>query len=424
MGIEIRVPSLPESVTEAAVGEWHKKPGDRVQRDEAVLELETDKVVLDVPAPGQGILQEIKKEKDAAVSSEEVLGIIEPVEAGSEPPPAKPDESPERPPEEAQEAAAGQESAAEAPAAPAHEAETTPPLSPAVRRLLTEYRLNSRDIPASGKDGRLTRADVMRFLETKEQGPAPSQPAPEPALAPAEPSPGEAGGVRRERMSRLRQRVAERMLDAQQATAALTTFNEVNMQGVMDLRRRYREAFEKRYGVRLGFMSFFIKACVDALKRYPIVNAAIEDKDILYFLYYHIGIAVATQRGLVVPVIRHADRIGFADMEAQIGDFAQRARSGQLALEELTGGTFTLTNGGIFGSLLSTPLLNPPQSAILGMHKIEDRPIVEQGEVRIRPMMYVALTYDHRLIDGREAVRFLVGVKEAIEDPARLLLEV
>jgi 2-oxoglutarate dehydrogenase E2 component (dihydrolipoamide succinyltransferase) len=454
MGIEVRVPRLPESVAEATVGDWHKKPGDRVQRDENLLDLETDKVVLDVPSPGAGILQEVRKEKGATVSSEEVLAIIEadsgekaassqPAPAEEVSPPEGKEESPQQEkaeqkggvsPEEGK-ASAMKEPAAEVPhreavgeAPPGKETprEELPPLSPAVRRLVTEHQLDPRQIPASGREGRLTKADVVRFLQEEELGvpqEAPRQ-APQQAEAPpAAPQP-EAGKVRREPMSRLRQRIAERMLESQQSTATLTTFNEVNMQGVMELRRRYREAFEKRYGVRLGIMSFFVKACIEALKRYPMVNASVEDNHILYYEYYHIGMAVATPRGLVVPVLRDADRLNFAAIETQVADFSQRARAGQLTIEELTGGTFTITNGGVFGSLLSTPILNPPQSAILGMHKIEERPVAEQGEVKIRPMMYVALSYDHRLIDGKEAVLFLVAVKEALEDPMRLLLEV
>lgn len=434
MGTEVRVPRLPESVTEAVVGDWHKKPGDRVQRDETLLDLETDKVVLDVPSPSTGILREVKKEKGATVGSEEVLGIIESAEEAEEetlkesfPKPAPSKKTPEGELQDAEKEKMGGYSPEIAPSKEA-EAEEMLPLSPAVRRLVREHQLDPREIPATGRDGRLTKADVIQFLQVEEEPVAvsPSFPA-EPQASEVKPAPvsrGEDYGVRREAMSRLRQRIAERMLESQQTTATLSTFNEVNMQGIMELRRRYRDAFEKRYGVRLGFMSFFIKACIEAFKRYPVVNAAVQDDDILYYHYYHIGIAVATPRGLVVPVLRDADQLNFADIETQIMDFAERARNGQLTIEELSGGTFTITNGGVFGSLLSTPILNPPQSAILGMHKIEDRPVAENGEVKIRPMMYVALSYDHRLIDGKGAVQFLVAVKEALEDPVRLLLEV
>lgn len=426
MGIEVRVPRLPESVAEAVVGDWHKKPGDSVRRDETLLDLETEKVVLEVPSPSDGILQEVKKEKGATVGSEEVLGIIEAAEKGaSEEPSPKPASAEEAP--EGEEKAAGKQRAetpAEPPPLPEKETKEKelPPLSPAVRRLIREYQLDPEEISASGKDGRLTKADVLRFLQSEELVATPAAPEPAP-ISEAAPK-GEGYGVRREAMSRLRQRIAERMLDSQQSTATLTTFNEINMQGVMELRRRYRDVFEKRYGVRLGLMSFFVKSCIEALRRYPMANATIQGNDILYYQYYHIGIAVATPRGLVVPVLRDADRLNFADIEIQITDFAKRARNGQLTIEELSGGTFTITNGGVFGSLLSTPILNPPQSAILGMHKVEDRPVAENGEVKIRPMMYVALSYDHRLIDGKEAVQFLVAIKEALEDPVRLLLEV
>lgn len=431
MGIEVRVPRLPESVTEAVVGDWHKKPGDRVRRDETLLDLETEKVVLDVPAPGDGILQEVRKEKGATVGSEEILGIIEPAEVSEKETPEAPAGGAKAASEEKTETEASAQAPSvkrSAPPPPPKEAEEEelPPLSPAVRRLIREYQLDPREIPATGKDGRLTKTDVVRFLQSEELVTAPTapEPAPPPEAKPAAVPKAEGYGVRREAMSRLRQRIAERMLESQQTTAALTTFNEVNMQEVMRLRHRHRDAFEKRYGVRLGLMSFFIKACIEALKRHPIVNATIHGNDILYYQYYHIGIAVATPRGLVVPVLRDADHLNFADIETQITDFAQRARNGQLTIEELTGGTFTITNGGVFGSLLSTPILNPPQSAILGMHKVEDRPVAENGEVKIRPMMYVALSYDHRLIDGKDAVQFLVAVKEALEDPVRLLLEV
>lgn len=400
---EIRVPKLPESVSDATVVAWHKHPGDAVRRDENLVDIETDKVVFEVPSPIDGVLESIAQQDGETVVSDQVLATIIPG-AGAQPP------APDTPP---------------------------PALSPAVRRLVDEHHLDPRQIPASGKNGRPTKADVLAYLESRD-APTATQPQtahnapePQPAAAPpsdTKPTPDEASaeepGVRRVPMSRLRRRIAERLVEAQHSAAILTTFNEVNMAAVLDLRHQYRERFEKQHGIKLGLMSFFIKASVAALQRFPIVNATLEDDDILYHDYYDISLAVSTDRGLVVPVLRDADNLGFAAIERAIADFAQRARAGDLSIEELTGGTFTITNGGVFGSLLSTPILNPPQSAILGMHKIEDRPVVEGGEIRARPMMYVALSYDHRLIDGREAVQFLTVVKELLEDPARLLLQV
>ncbi|MCW9059689.1 MAG: 2-oxoglutarate dehydrogenase complex dihydrolipoyllysine-residue succinyltransferase [Gammaproteobacteria bacterium] len=406
MEVEVRVPTLPESVQDATLADWHKQPGDRVERDEVLVDLETDKVVFEVPAPQAGILREIRHERGATVKADEVLAVIEPGAAANEPAPE-----------------------AKAPATASPSARGQEQQGPAVRRLLEEHGLEAADIIPSGKDGRLTKADVLAHLEAA-QKPSPSPrpvstlpvtpaarpaPTPEPATA--------AEGVRRVPMSRLRARIAERMVQAQQTAAILTTFNEVNLQAVMELRKRHRETFEKRHGVKLGFMSFFIKAAVEALKRFPIVNASVEGEEILYHDYYDIGVAVSTERGLVVPVLRGADRLGFADMEAGIADFAARARDAKLTMEDLDGGTFTITNGGVFGSLLSTPILNPPQSAVLGMHKIQERPVAEQGQVVVRPMMYLALSYDHRIIDGRDAVQFLVAMKENLEDPARLLLQ-
>lgn len=406
MEVEVRVPTLPESVQDATLAGWHKQPGDRVERDEVLVDLETDKVVFEVPAPQAGILREIRHERGATVKADEVIAVIEPGAAANEPAPE-----------------------AKAPASASTSARGQEQQGPAVRRLLEEHDLDATDIAPSGKDGRLTKADVLAHLEAAPK-PSPS-PRPvstlpvTPAARPAPtPEPSTAGeGVRRVPMSRLRARIAERMVQAQQTAAILTTFNEVNLQAVMDLRKRHREAFEKRHGVKLGFMSFFIKAAVEALKRFPIVNASVEGEEILYHDYYDIGVAVSTERGLVVPVLRGADRLGFADMEAGIADFAARARDAKLTMEDLDGGTFTITNGGVFGSLLSTPILNPPQSAVLGMHKIQERPVAEQGQVVVRPMMYLALSYDHRIIDGRDAVQFLVAMKENLEDPARLLLQ-
>ncbi|HSJ47286.1 MAG TPA: 2-oxoglutarate dehydrogenase complex dihydrolipoyllysine-residue succinyltransferase [Gammaproteobacteria bacterium] len=406
MEVEVRVPTLPESVQDATLADWHKQPGDRVERDEVLVDLETDKVVFEVPAPQAGILREIRHERGATVKADEVIAVIEPGAAANE-------SAPE----------------AKAPATASTSARGQEQQGPAVRRLLEEYGLDAADIAPSGKDGRLTKADVLAHLEAASKPSSsprpvstlPVTPAARPAPAP-EPSTA-AEGVRRVPMSRLRARIAERMVQAQQTAAILTTFNEVNLQAVMDLRKRHREAFEKRHGVKLGFMSFFIKAAVEALKRFPIVNASVEGEEILYHDYYDIGVAVSTERGLVVPVLRGADRLGFADMEAGIADFAARARDAKLTMEDLDGGTFTITNGGVFGSLLSTPILNPPQSAVLGMHKIQERPVAEQGQVVVRPMMYLALSYDHRIIDGRDAVQFLVAMKENLEDPARLLLQ-
>jgi 2-oxoglutarate dehydrogenase E2 component (dihydrolipoamide succinyltransferase) len=408
MEVEVRVPSLPESVQDATLAGWHKQPGDRVERDEVLVDLETDKVVFEVPAPQAGILKEIRHQSGATVKADEVLAVIEPgataAVAANEPAPA----------------------AAHAPTASARDREQQ---SPAVRRLLEEHALDPARIKPSGKDGRLTKGDVLAHLESAPPAaPAPRPvstlpvtPVPRPAPVP-EPS-ASSEGVRRVPMSRLRARIAERMVQAQQTAAILTTFNEVNLQAVMELRQRHRDAFEQRHGVKLGFMSFFVKAAVEALKRFPIVNASIEGEDILYHDYYDIGVAVSTVRGLVVPVLRGADRLGFAEVEAGIADFAARARDAKLTMEDLDGGTFTITNGGVFGSLLSTPILNPPQSAVLGMHKIQERPVAEQGQVVIRPMMYLALSYDHRIIDGRDAVQFLVAMKENLEDPGRLLLQ-
>ncbi len=413
MTIEVKVPVLSESVSDATLAQWHKKPGDYVERDENLVDLETDKVMLEVPAPESGVLAEIRKGDGETVVSGEVIALIDteaerPASAAGEP--AVQAAEAQQPAPEAQEKAP--EPASGAPARS---------LSPAVRRLVEEHGLDPAAIPATGKDGRLTKADVLRYIEKGKQ-PAPAEP---PASASATVAP--AGGARPEQrvpMTRLRARIAERLLEAQRTTAMLTTFNEINMQPVMDLRARYKEKFEKSHGVKLGFMSFFIKACVEALKAFPAVNASIDGNDIVYHGYFDIGVAVSTDRGLVVPVIRDADALSMAELEQAVRDYAVKAREGKLTIEDLSGGTFSITNGGVFGSLLSTPILNPPQSGILGMHKIEQRPVVENGEIVIRPIMYVALTYDHRIIDGREAVSFLVKVKEALEDPARMLLQI
>jgi len=401
MTIEVKVPQLPESVADATLVAWHKAAGDPVKRDENLVDLETDKVVLEVPAPANGVLKEIRIADGTTVTSGEILAILEEGEAAAAAPPAQAGEQEPA----AQEAEPGESVAESAGKAAAK-------LSPSVRRLIEEHDLDAEAIPGSARDGRLTKADVNKYIA--ERGSA--------AQSVALPETGR--GEKRVPMTRLRARIAERLVEVQQSAAMLTTFNEVDLSEVMALRKRYRDQFEKNYGVRLGFMSFFVKAAVQALRRFPAVNAYVDGNEIVYHDFFDIGIAVSTERGLVVPVLRDADSLGFAEIEQGIGDFAGRARDGALTIEEMTGGTFTITNGGVFGSLLSTPIINPPQSAILGMHKIQERPMVVDGEILVRPMMYLALTYDHRIIDGRESVQFLVAIKEALEDPARLLLQI
>ena len=405
MSIEVKVPQLPESVTDATLVSWHKSVGDPVARDENLVDLETDKVVLEVPAPTSGVLKEIRIEDGTTVTSGEVLAVIEEGEAAAAAAPS-----------EEKTAAEEEEEAESADVGTGHK------LSPAVRRLVEEHGLDAAAITGTGRQRRITKSDVMRFMQEAEAGqPGPAEEAGVPE--PSEPAAGERG-ERRVAMTRLRARIAERMVDAQATAAMLTSFNEVDLHEVIRLRKQYREGFEKQYGVRVGFMSFFVKAAVEALRTFPAVNASVEGSDIVYHDYHDIGIAVSTDRGLLVPVLRNAGSMSFAEIEKSIVDYATRARDGQITIEELTGGTFTITNGGVFGSLMSTPIINPPQSAILGMHKIQERPMVVDGEIRIRPMMYIALTYDHRIIDGREAVQFLVKIKECLEDPARLLLRV
>ena len=402
MTTEVRVPQLPESVADATLVTWHKQVGDSVARDENLADLETDKVVLELPAPVAGVLKTLSKAAGTTVTSGELLAVIDEQAAAAQ--------APKAPSKAEQKKAAEAKKAEPAPvaAAPPRKEEAAGKLSPAARRLVEENQLSPGQIAGSGRDGRITKGDVAQHLEGS---PVPAAPA----------------GARvdqRVPMSRLRARIAERLVEAQTNQALLTTFNEIDMQALMALRSRYKEPFEQRHGVRLGFMSFFVKACVEALRRYPVINASVEGGDIVYHEYYDLGVAVSTDRGLMVPVLRDADRMGFADIEKAVTGFAERARNGSITIEELTGGTFSVTNGGVFGSLLSTPIVNAPQSAILGMHKIEERPVAVGGQVVVRPMMYVALTYDHRIIDGREAVQFLVAVKEALEDPARLLLQV
>jgi 2-oxoglutarate dehydrogenase E2 component (dihydrolipoamide succinyltransferase) len=397
MTIEVRVPQLPESVADATLVSWHKKPGDRVVRDENLVDLETDKVVLEVPAPVAGVLKEITLKDGATVTSGQVLATIEEGAAASAGSAANPAPS----------------SAARASAPAVAGASAGAKLSPAAKRVAEENKVDPKTIAGSGRDGRVSKSDVVNYLSAKE----PAQIVPTPS----------ARGARAEQrvpMTRLRARIAERMVQAQATQALLTSFNEVDLKAVNDLRARYKEPFEKQHGVKLGFMSFFTKACVEALRKFPSVNASVDGNDIVYHEYFDIGVAVSTDRGLIVPILRDADLLSFADIEKSIANFATRARTGSITIEELTGGTFTITNGGVFGSLLSTPIVNSPQSAILGMHKIQDRPVVIDGEVVVRPMMYVALTYDHRLIDGREAVQFLVTVKQCLEDPARMVLHV
>jgi 2-oxoglutarate dehydrogenase E2 component (dihydrolipoamide succinyltransferase) len=406
MTVEVRVPQLPESVSDATLVAWHKQPGDTVRRDENLADLETDKVVLEVPSPVDGVIQELKAETGSTVTSGELLAVIAEGAAA------------------AAGAAAPVETGGGAEGKPEVAVDTgaSAKLSPAAKRLVEENKLNATSIPGSGRDGRITKGDVVQHLSGKPE----PEPAPPPARVAAPAAPAAPGGRTEQRvpMTRLRTRIAQRLVEAQATQALLTTFNEVDMQALNDLRGRYKDAFEKKHGVRLGFMSFFVKACVEALKRFPVVNASVEGSDIVYHEYFDVGVAVSTDRGLVVPILRDADAMSFADIEKAVTGYANRAREGTITLEELTGGTFSITNGGVFGSLMSTPIVNAPQSAILGMHKIQPRPMVVGGQVVVRPMMYLAMTYDHRIIDGREAVQFLVAVKDAIEDPARLLLQV
>lgn len=405
--VDILVPDLPESVADATVATWHKKPGDAVVRDEVLVEIETDKVVLEVPASADGILDAVLEDEGATVPSRQILGRLrEGNSAGKE--------SSEKADAKASTPAQRQQASLEE--------QNNDALSPAIRRLLAEHNLDPAAIKGTGVGGRLTREDVEKHLA---KAPAPAE-AKAPAAAPAA-APAPQLGHRSEKrvpMTRLRKRVAERLLEAKNSTAMLTTFNEVNMKPIMDLRKQYGEAFEKRHGIRLGFMSFYVKAVVEALKRYPEVNASIDGDDVVYHNYFDVSMAVSTPRGLVTPVLRDVDLLGMADIEKNIKELAVKGRDGKLTVDDLTGGNFTITNGGVFGSLMSTPIINPPQSAILGMHAIKDRPMAVNGKVEILPMMYLALSYDHRLIDGRESVGFLVAIKELLEDPTRLLLDV
>lgn len=407
MSIEVKVPSLPESVADATLVTWHKAAGDTVERDENLADLETDKVVLEVPAPARGVLRELRVPGGTTVTSGQLLAILDPAAevSAARPVPAA--------------AAVVPPVAVVAPVA-ALAGRSAGKTGPAARRVLQEKGIDAATVQGSGPNGRIMKADVL-----KQDASSPAMRQVPAAQSPVSPVVAPGGRVeRRVAMSRLRTRIAQRMVEAQQNAAMLTTFNEVDLSAVMALRARYKDTFESQHGVKLGFMSFFVKAAIEALQRYPVVNASVEGNDIVYHDYYDVGIAVSTDRGLIVPVLRDADRFTFPGIEGAIAEFGRKAREGALSMDDLTGGTFTLTNGGVFGSLLSTPILNPPQSGILGMHKIQERPVVVDGQVVARPMMYVALTYDHRIIDGRDAVQFLVTMKNTLEDPARLLLGV
>lgn len=453
MATEIKAPQFPESVEDGTVATWHKKVGDAVKRDEVIVDIETDKVVLEVSAPADGVIREILKDEGDTVESQEVMGSMEEgaeAEGGGD---TGGEDSGKKQEESSEEEAAGSGEEKEQKEQPKEEKKEgakarggkkkedtkatsergaddsgTTAMGPAVRKLVSEYDLDPAKIKGTGPGGRITKEDVQQVIahenekEAKKEEPAPR--------APQQPGHAELPGVPGEReerrvpMTRLRKRIAERLVDAQQTAAMLTTFNEVNMKPVMDMRRNYKEEFEKAHGVRLGFMGFFVRALVEALKRFPAVNASIDGDDIVYHGYYDIGVAVSTDRGLVVPIVRDADQKGLAEIESQVIEFGKKAQEGKLSIEEMTGGTFTISNGGVFGSLLSTPIINPPQTGILGMHKIQERPMAVDGKVEILPMMYLAMSYDHRLIDGKEAVQFLVAIKQFIEDPARLLLDI
>ncbi|MGF1724158.1 2-oxoglutarate dehydrogenase complex dihydrolipoyllysine-residue succinyltransferase [Photobacterium nomapromontoriensis] len=404
MTIEILVPDLPESVADATVATWHKQPGDAVTRDEVLVDIETDKVVLEVPAPEDGILEAILESEGTTVLTKQLIGKIKVGAVAGEPTADVPAQA-EASPNKRNTAALGEES---------NEA-----LSPAVRRLLGEHSIKASDVKGTGVGGRITREDVEALIKDVKAAPAPS------AVVEAKVEvPLAHRSEKRVPMTRLRKRVAERLLEAKNSTAMLTTFNEVNMKPIMDLRKQYKDIFEERHGIRLGFMSFYVKAVVEALKRYPEVNASIDGDDIVYHNFFDVSIAVSTPRGLVTPVLRDCDKLSLAEIEKGIRELAIKGRDGKLTVDDLTGGNFTITNGGVFGSLMSTPIINPPQSAILGMHKIQDRPMAVEGKVEILPMMYLALSYDHRLVDGRESVGYLVTIKDLLEDPTRLLLDV
>ncbi|HEX7081295.1 MAG TPA: 2-oxoglutarate dehydrogenase complex dihydrolipoyllysine-residue succinyltransferase [Gammaproteobacteria bacterium] len=447
MSIEVKVPQLPESVADATLVAWHKKAGESVRRDENLVDLETDKVVLEVPAPSDGIIKEIKVQDGSTVTAGQVLAVLETGDAAKAAARAEP---------EAQEGAVAAEAAAReavrertpaekrpepapveparldvrrgaaderraAPEPPLEAREAAPRMGPAVRKLVEEHDIDPAAIRGSGREGRVTKADVLDYLASTQSTAATAF---DEEARPSVPPPATARAEQRVAMTRLRRRIAERLVEAQRTAAMLTTFNEVDMTAVMELRRRYQEEFQKKNEIKLGFMSFFVRASIEALRQFPLLNASIDGTDIIYHEYFDIGVAVSSERGLLVPVLRNAENMSFAEIEKTIADFARRAGTGDIGLDELTGGTFTITNGGVFGSLMSTPIINPPQSGILGMHKIQERPMAVDGKVEIRPMMYLALTYDHRIVDGREAVQFLVHVKRSLEDPARLILQI
>src|SRR5690242_20662672 len=428
---EIRVPALGESVTEATIGKWFKKPGEAVTVDEPLVELETDKVTIEVPAPAAGVLADIAANDGDTVAVGAVLGQIKEGAGGAKPTPAAAVTSASRPPAPPPSAPAAAPHSAAPHSAPAATTQSAPAaakasdalLAPSVRKLAAESGVDAASLAGSGKDGRVTKGDMLAAIERAAAAPVPVAATAAAVQMRAPAPPDDAAREERVRMTRLRQTIARRLKDAQNTAAMLTTFNEVDMGHIMALRTQYRDLFEKKHGVKLGFMGFFVRACVQALKEIPTVNAEIDGADIVYKNYYHIGIAVGTERGLVVPVVRDCDGKSLSEIEKAIADFGRRARDGTLKIEEMQGGTFTITNGGIYGSLMSTPILNAPQSGILGMHKIQERPMVVGGKVEVRPMMYLALSYDHRIVDGREAVTFLVRVKESLEDPARLVLD-
>jgi len=455
VSIEVKVPQLPESVADATLVAWHKKPGETVRREENLVDLETDKVVLEVPSPVDGVLKQIVAADGAVVTSGQLLAVLEPGEVGAAatstaaapkavapapvPKPASVPPRPAPPPASAAPKpalAAGPRLASQMTVAPPRAGNGPDPqqrggsadkMGPAVRKLVEEHDLDPTSIAGSGREGRITKGDVLDYIADHQAttvgidhgvlGSAGLTPPPSPSAGPAR-------AEQRVAMTRLRARIAERLLQAQSSAAMLTTFNECDMTAVMALRQKYQEQFQAKHGIKLGFMSFFVKACIEALRQFPLLNASVDGNDIIYHEFFDVGVAVSTDRGLIVPVLRNAETLGLGQIENAIRDFGERARSGGLQMEELTGGTFTITNGGIFGSLMSTPIVNPPQSGILGMHKIQQRPVVVDGKVEARPMMYLALTYDHRIVDGREAVQFLVAVKDHIEDPARLLLQI
>jgi 2-oxoglutarate dehydrogenase E2 component (dihydrolipoamide succinyltransferase) len=416
MDIEIKVPQLPESVTDATLVAWRKQAGDTVQRDETLVDLETDKVVLEVPAPADGVMTEILVQDGATVASGDLLAKLEAATAASD------GNGSAKGPSGIAEPVESPVVAKSLAAQPTAESTDAIKLSPAVRRMVEEHDIDAKQLRGSGRRGRILKSDVQAFLQSQPDtlGDTMAISLPSEAVEPT------VGGRREQRvaMSRLRARIAARMVEAQQSAAMLTTFNEADLTEVIALRKRYKESFEASHGVSLGFMSFFVKASIEGLTKFPIVNASVEDDEIVYHDYFDIGIAVSSERGLLVPVIRNADRLSFAGIESAIDSYGQKARDGSITMDDLTGGTFTITNGGVFGSMLSTPILNPPQSGILGMHKIQERPVVIDGAVVPRPMMYLALTYDHRIVDGREAVQFLVALKASLEDPSRLLLQV